>query len=83
MTFAGLRRIDEEALALLRRQGFSFEEVPVVFRPRQAGETTLHAWSSVLFMMKVFLALFVDRLRSVDRRGSAAYIKGRRVPHAA
>jgi hypothetical protein len=29
----------------------------------------------VLFALKVFLALFVDRLRSMDRRGSAGYIK--------
>ena len=66
---------EPEALALMRRQGFAFDEVPVVFRPRTAGETTIKAWGSVLFALKVFLALFVDRLRSVDGRGSAGYIK--------
>lgn len=66
---------EAEAIALLRRQGFSLEEVPVAFKPRQAGESTLRAWGTVNFAAKVFLALFVDRLRSVDRRGSALFIK--------
>ncbi len=66
---------EAEAIALLRRQGFSLEEVPVAFKPRQAGESSIRAWGTVLFAAKVFLALFVDRLRAVDRRGSAAFIK--------
>ena len=64
-----------EAIALLRRQGFSLEEVPVAFKPRQAGESSIRAWGTVNFAAKVFLALFVDRLRSVDPRGSATFIK--------
>ena len=60
---------EAEAIALLRRQGFSLEEVPVAFKPRQAGESSIRAWGTVLFAAKVFLALFVDR------RGSAAFIK--------
>ena len=59
----------------MRRQGFAFDEVPVAFRPRQAGESSIQAWGSVIFALKVFLALFVDRLRPVDVRGSAGYIK--------
>jgi hypothetical protein len=66
---------EAEAIALLRRQGFSLEEVPVAFKPRQSGESSIHAWATVIFAAKVFLALFVDRLRAVDRRGSAAFIK--------
>ncbi len=66
---------EAEAIALLRRQGFSLEEVPVAFKPRQAGESSIRAWGTVLFAAKVFLALFVDRLRAVDRRGAAAFIK--------
>lgn len=67
---------EPEALALLRRQGFSFEEVPVRFRPRQAGESTLDTWGSLNFGAKVFLALFVDRLRLPEKRSSARHIKG-------
>jgi len=66
---------EAEAMALLRRQGFSLEEVPVAFKPRQAGESSIQAWETVNFAAKVFLALFVDRLRAVDPNGSAACIK--------
>ncbi len=66
---------EAEAIALLRRQGFSLEEVPVAFKPRQGGQSSIQAWGTVNFAAKVFLALFVDRLRSVDPRGSAAFIK--------
>lgn len=68
---------EPEALALLRRQGFDLEEVPVAFRPRLAGQSTIRAWGTLNFAAKVFLALFVDRLRTVDRRGAAAVIKQR------
>ncbi len=66
---------EAEAIALLRRQGFSMAEVPVVFRPRVAGQSSIHTWDSFIFAAKVFLALFVDRLRAVDPRGSAEFIK--------
>jgi hypothetical protein len=66
---------EAEAIALLRRQGFSLEEVAVAFKPRQAGASSIRAWGTVNFAAKVFLALFVDRLRAVDPRGSAAFIK--------
>lgn len=69
---------EPEAIALLRRQGFSYEEVPVAFQPRRAGQSSIRAWGSILFAAKVFLALFVDRLRTVDRRGSAAFIKSQK-----
>ena len=66
---------EPEAIALLRRQGFSLREVPVAFKPRQAGISSIQTWDTLNFAAKVFLALFVDRLRSVDPRGSAAFIK--------
>jgi len=66
---------EPEAVALLHRQGFSLEEVPVAFKPRQAGQSSIRAWGTVNFAAKVFLALFVDRLRAVDPHGSAAFIK--------
>lgn len=68
---------EAEAIALLRRQGFSLAEVPVAFRPRQTGHSSIQTWGSINFATKVFLALFVDRLRAVDHRGSAAVIKSR------
>ena len=69
---------EPEAVALMRRQGFDFTEVPTRFRTRKAGESSLGPWKTFNFAAKVFLALFVDRLRSVDRRGSASDIRRRR-----
>ncbi len=59
---------EPEAIALLRRQGFSFVEVPVKFRPRMTGRSTIRAWGTVYYMMKVGLALVVNRVRPIDSR---------------
>lgn len=59
---------EPEALALMRRQGYHFEEVAVSFRARQAGQSTIHGWGTVYYALKVGLALLVDRVRVVDRR---------------
>lgn len=61
---------EPEAIALLRRQGFSFREEPVKFRPRTTGRSTIRAWGTVYYMMKVGLALIVDRIRPIDSRFS-------------
>jgi glycosyltransferase involved in cell wall biosynthesis len=58
---------EPEALALLRRQGYSFAEVAVRFRPRQAGVSSIRAWGTVYYALKVGLALVVDRVRPVNR----------------
>jgi len=59
---------EPEAIALLRRYGFSFKEEPVNFRPRRAGRSSIGAWGTVYYMMKVGLALLVDRIRPIDSR---------------
>jgi hypothetical protein len=59
---------EPEAIALLRRHGFSFREMPVRFRPRTVGLSSIGAWGTVYYMMKVGLALVVDRIRPIDRR---------------
>jgi hypothetical protein len=59
---------EPEAIALLRRYGFSFKEEPVNFRPRRAGRSSIGAWGTVYYMMKVGLALLVDRIRPIDPR---------------
>lgn len=57
---------EPEALALLRRQGYSFDEVAVMFRPRAAGRSSIHGWGTIYYAVKVGLALLVDRVRVVD-----------------
>lgn len=59
---------EPEALALLRRQGYSFREVPVLFRPRMAGHSSIRTWGTVYYAIKVGLALLVDRIRVVNQR---------------
>ncbi len=57
---------EPEALALLRRQGYTFDEVPVNFRPRVAGVSSIQKWGAINFTFKVGLALVVDRVRPVN-----------------
>lgn len=59
---------EPEAIALLRRYGFSFKEVAVKFRPRTTGLSSIGAWGTIYYMMKVGLALVVDRIRPIDNR---------------
>ena len=59
---------EPEALALLRRQGYSFAEVGAVFRERRQGVSSIGGWGSIYYMIKVGLALLVDRARRVDPR---------------
>lgn len=59
---------EPEALALLRRQGYSFQEVAVEFRSRLAGESSISGWGTLYYIVKVLLALVVDRARPVDPR---------------
>jgi glycosyltransferase involved in cell wall biosynthesis len=59
---------EPEAIALLRRHGFSLREVPVTFRRRIAGRSSIGSWGTLYYMMKVGLALLVDRIRPIDAR---------------
>jgi glycosyltransferase involved in cell wall biosynthesis len=58
---------EPEALAMLRRQGFAMREVPVQFRARQHGTSSIAGWGTAYYALKVGLALFIDRLRPVNR----------------
>lgn len=62
---------EPEALALLRRLGYSFREVPVAFRERTAGRSSIGRWSAFYFTLKVGLALCVDRVKPVNPRLAA------------
>ncbi len=59
---------EPEALALLRRHGYSFHEEPVLFRPRTTGRSTIGAWGTIYYMIKVGLALVVDRVKPLNTR---------------
>lgn len=59
---------EPEALALIRRQGYTFVEIPASFRERQAGTSSIRGWGTLYYLLKVGLSLFVDRARAVDPR---------------
>ncbi|HBA86078.1 MAG TPA: glycosyl transferase family 2 [Verrucomicrobia bacterium] len=66
---------EPEALALLRRLGYSFCEAPVQFRQRTAGQSSIGRWDTIYYAFKVGLALSVDRVRPVDEKLSVHYLK--------
>jgi glycosyltransferase involved in cell wall biosynthesis len=59
---------EPEALALMRRHGYDYAEVPATFRARMAGESTIRSWGTLYYVIKVFIALIVDRARPIDPR---------------
>ncbi len=67
---------EPEALALLSRQGFSFCEVSVSFRPRLHGASTIRTLGSIYYLFKVSVALFADRCRAVDPQFDRHHLKG-------
>ena len=56
-----------EALVVLQRRRFQFEEVPCKFRPRTTGRSTITALKSLYYVLHVLLGVFVNVLK-FDRR---------------
>ncbi len=56
-----------EALVVLQRRRFRFEEVPCIFRPRTTGRSSITALKSLYYIAHVLLGVFVNVLR-YDRR---------------
>ena len=56
-----------EALVVLQRRRFRFEEVPCVMRPRTTGRSTITALKSLYYVLHVLLGVFVNVLK-FDRR---------------
>jgi glycosyltransferase involved in cell wall biosynthesis len=52
-----------EALVVLQRRAFRFEEVPCRMRPRMAGKSTITALKSVYYVVHVLLGVLVNILR--------------------
>ena len=52
-----------EALVVLQRKAFRFEEVPCRMRPRRAGRSTITAVKSIYYILHVLLGVFVNILK--------------------
>jgi glycosyltransferase involved in cell wall biosynthesis len=56
-----------EALVVLQRRRFTFEELPCKFRPRTTGRSSITALKSLYYIAHVLLGVFVNVLK-FDRR---------------
>src|SRR5690348_15025214 len=56
-----------EALVVLQRRAFRFEEVPCQMYPRRAGRSSITALKSIYYIIHVLLGVFVNVLK-YDRR---------------
>jgi glycosyltransferase involved in cell wall biosynthesis len=52
-----------EALVVLQRRRFRFEEVPCTMHPRRTGRTSITAWKSLYYIVHVLLGVFVNVLK--------------------
>jgi glycosyltransferase involved in cell wall biosynthesis len=57
-----------EALVVLQRKAFRFQEVPCKVRPRQAGQSSITAVKSIYYIIHVLLGVFVNILKYEGRR---------------
>jgi glycosyltransferase involved in cell wall biosynthesis len=57
-----------EALVVLQRKAFRFEEVPCNVRPRQAGRSSITAVKSMYYIVHVLLGVFVNVLKFEGRK---------------
>lgn len=58
-----------EALVVLQRRRFQFQEVPCTMRPRRAGRSTITVTKSLYYLVHVLLGVFVNILKFERRRG--------------
>ena len=57
-----------EALVVLQRRAFRFQEVPCRMRPRRAGRSSITALKSSYYVVHVLLGVFVNVLKYEGRR---------------
>ena len=57
-----------EALVVLQRKRFTFQEVPCRMRPRTTGRSTITPVKSIYYIIHVLLGVFVNILRFEGRR---------------
>lgn len=57
-----------EALVVLQRRRFRFQEVPCIMRPRRTGRSTITAVKSLYYIVHVLLGVFVNILKFEGRR---------------
>ena len=70
---SGFRDYPEpEAILAASLAGFSVGEAPVIMRERQGGVSSIHSFKSAYYMIKVSLALIIDRFSIHKVKGGKA-----------
>ena len=59
---------EPESLVLLHREGFTIKEIPVSMSSRKQGSSSITAWKSVYYMVKVLIAIFIDLCKEIPYR---------------
>lgn len=54
---------EPETVVKILRHGFQVEEIPVIMRERQGGVSSISMIKSVYYMLKVTLAILIERMR--------------------
>ena len=54
---------EPESVVLILRKGMKVEEIPVVMKERQGGVSSISAVKSIYYMIKVTLAILIERIR--------------------
>nr|WP_295975169.1 glycosyltransferase family 2 protein [uncultured Bacillus sp.] len=54
---------EPESIVFLLRNQYRIQEVPVLMNERKGGESSINAFKSVYYMIKVSLAILIDNLR--------------------
>ena len=54
---------EPESVVAILRQGMKVEEIPVVMKERQGGVSSISATKSIYYMIKVTLAILIERIR--------------------
>ena len=63
---------EPEAILAASLAGFTVAEAPVIMRERQGGVSSIHSFKSAYYMIKVTLALLIDRFSIHKQKGGRA-----------
>ena len=63
---------EPEAILAASLAGYHVGEAPVIMRERQGGVSSIHSFKSAYYMIKVTLALIIDRLSIRKEKGGCA-----------
>lgn len=58
---------EPESLVTINKEGLKIVEVPVNMNERKEGVSSIHAWKSINYMIKVSLAIMIDSLNKKKR----------------